>query len=117
MDMHFEGVIFQTHAGELQRRLGHSHPPFAVLDLRDQEAWAAGHIPGARNVSLDALDRGLPDGTTQATEFFLVGAGPTDPAPRDASLALQRHGARRRVELPGGMQEWGARDLPVETSQ
>ena len=32
-------------------------------------------------------------GTSVATEFFLVGSGPTDPSPRAASLALQRHGA------------------------
>ena len=114
MDMHFDGVVFQTHAGELHRRLAHAHPPFAVLDLRDAEAWAGGHIPGARNVSVDALDQGLPEGTTPTTEFFLVGAGPTDPAPRDASLALGRQGATRRVEFPGGMQEWLAHNLPVD---
>ena len=116
MDMHFDGVIFQTHAAELSRRLDHSHPPFAVLDLRDEREWAAGHIPGARNTSLEALERGLPEGTTAATEFFLVGSGPTDPAPRAASLALRSLGARRRVELPGGMHEWHARGLPTETS-
>ena len=114
MDMHFDGVIFQTHAAELHRRLEHAHPPYAVLDLRHAREWAEGHIPGALNASVDALERGLPDGTTEATEFFLVGSGPTDPSPRAASLALQTHGARRRVELPGGMQEWQAMGLPVE---
>ena len=114
MDMHFDGVIFQTHAAELHRRLDHAHPPFAVLDLRDEAAWAGGHIRGARNVSLDALDQGLPEGTTTATEFFIVGAGPRDSSVRDASLALQRHGAQRRVEFPGGMEEWAAHDLPLD---
>ena len=115
MDMHFEGVVFQTHAQELHRRLAHQHPPFAVLDLRSGDAWAEGRIPGAMRVSLDTLEHGLPEGTTEATEFFLVGSGPTDPSPRAASLALQRHGARRRVELPGGMQEWQAVGLPMES--
>ncbi len=114
MDMHFDGVIFQTHAAELRRRLDHPHPPFAVLDLRDEREWAAGHIPGARRASLGELEAGLPEGTSAATEFFLVGTGPTDPAPREACLALQRHGARRRVEFPGGMHEWRATGLPVE---
>ena len=40
MDMHFEGVIFQTHAEELRRRLEHPYPPFMVLDLREQEEFA-----------------------------------------------------------------------------
>ena len=116
MDMHFDGVIFQTHAGELRRRLDHPHPPFAILDLRGEREWAAGHIPGARPVSVDALEAGLPEGTSAATEFFLVGSGPTDPAPRAASLALARHGARRRVELPGGMHEWRAAGMAVDGS-
>jgi len=115
MDMHFDGIIFQTHAAELRRRLSHPHPPFAVLDLRAEEAWTDGHIPGALKASVDALEYGLPEGTTEATEFFLVGAGPTDPAPRAASMALQRLGARRRVELPGGMHEWRAAGLPIES--
>ena len=114
MDMHFDGIIFQTHAAELRRRLDHPHPPFAVLDLRSEQEWANGHIPGARRATVGALERGLPEGTTEATEFFLVGSSPTDPALRAASLALQRLGARRRVELPGGMHEWHASGLPVE---
>ncbi len=116
MDMHFDGVIFQTHAAELRRRLDHPHPPFAVLDLRDEADWEAGHIPGARAVSLAELERGLPEGTTPTTEFFLVGSGPTDTAPRSASVALQRLGAHRRVEFPGGMHEWQAHGLPLDRS-
>jgi rhodanese-related sulfurtransferase len=114
MDMHFDGIIFQTHAAELRRRLEHPHPPFAILDLRAAAAWADGHIPGALQTSVDALESGLPEGTTEATEFFLVGSGPTDPAPRAASLALKRLGARRQVEVPGGMHEWQASGLPIE---
>lgn len=114
MDMHFDGVIFQTHAAELARRLGHPHPPFAVIDVRGQGEWAAGHIPGSLPATPATLERGLPDGTTSQTEFFVVGSDPTDPAPRAASLELERLGATRRVELPGGMAEWTALGLPVE---
>ena len=57
----------------------------------------------------------LPSNQT-ANKFFLVGTGPSDPAPRAASLALQRLGARRRVELSGGMHEWRAGGLPVESA-
>lgn len=114
MDMHFDGVIFQTHAAELYRRMHRPHPPFAILDVREEASRTGGSIPGAMAVSPAALEEGLPEGTTAATEFFLVGSGPTDPAPRAASLALSRLGARRRVELPGGMQEWRARGLPLE---
>jgi rhodanese-related sulfurtransferase len=116
MDMHFDGVIFQTHAAELRRRLEYPFPPFAVLDLRGEEEWADGHIAGAVRTSVGSLERSLPKGTTTETEFFLVGSGPSDPATRAASLALQRLGVRRRVELPGGMHEWRASGLPVEAA-
>ncbi len=117
MDMHFDGVIFQTHAAELARRLRHPHPPFAVLDLRGPEAWARGRIPGSRAVTVADLEAGLPAGTDAATEFFLVGSGPGDPRVRDASFALQSHGARRRVEVPGGLVEWRQLGLPLERGE
>ncbi len=113
MDMHFDGVIFQTHAAELGRRLPRNHPPYALLDVRPAAEYRAGHIAGARSCPSEALADGLPAGTDAATEFLVVGAGPTDPAVRAASLALGRHGARRRVEMPGGMAEWRAMGLPV----
>ncbi len=106
MDMHFEGVIFQTHAAELARRLRHPFPPFCVLDLRPAGEFARGRVPGALRINPEDLERGLPAGTDAATEFFLVGRGPDDPAVRAAAVTLRRHGARRRVEVPGGMLEW-----------
>ncbi len=106
MDMHFHGVIFQTHAAELSRRLAHPHPPFCVVDVRPPEKFAEGHIPGAISKSPAALQQSLPAGTSVHTEFILVGSGPGDPGVRDASMALRDLGAHRRVELTGGIMEW-----------
>ena len=47
MDPHFDGVIFQTHAAELRRRLPHPWPPFVVVDVRPEEEYEKGRIPGA----------------------------------------------------------------------
>jgi rhodanese-related sulfurtransferase len=106
MDPHFDGVIFQTHAAELVKRLRYAFPRFCVLDVRDGGGYAAAHIPTARRVAAAALAAGLPDGTDAATEFIVVGSGPGDAAVRRASLALREHGARRVVEFSGGMAEW-----------
>jgi nicotinamidase/pyrazinamidase len=114
MDMHFEGVIFQTHAEELRRRLEHPYPPFMVLDLREQEEFALGHIPGAHSVSLETLEKGLPPAGNPTTEYFLVGSGPEDERVRRASLELKQQGAQRRVELRGGMLEWRTAGYPEE---
>ncbi|MEE8148090.1 MAG: rhodanese-like domain-containing protein [Longimicrobiales bacterium] len=106
MDMHFNGVIFQTHAAELRRRLRHSYPPACVIDVRPAEEFDSGHIPGAISKTHEELSKWLPDGTSEHTEFILVGSGPGDPRVRAASMALRQLGAHRRVELTGGIMEW-----------
>lgn len=116
MDMHFDGVIFQTHARELGRRIGRAHPPFAVLDVRPAEEHAAGHVPGARSVGPEDL-KGFPEGTGAETEFFVLGQGPADTGVRAASLALKGLGARRVVEIPAGLLEWRRLGLPLESGQ
>jgi rhodanese-related sulfurtransferase len=113
MDPHFDGVIFKTHSGELRRRLTRPFPPFLVIDVRPRAAYERGHIAGALAATADDLTA-LPPGTTAHTEFFVVGAGPEDPAMRAASLALQHLGAHRIVELTGGMYEWELQGHPVE---
>ncbi|HXO21380.1 MAG TPA: rhodanese-like domain-containing protein, partial [Thermoanaerobaculia bacterium] len=47
MDPQFDGMIFQTHAAELDRRRRYPFPPFLVLDVRSPEEFGHGHIPGA----------------------------------------------------------------------
>ncbi len=113
MDMHFDGVIYQTYPGELERRARHSHPPFLILDVRDAAEYEVGHIEGALNVSVADLSRGLPNGATPATEFFVIGADPRDSRVREATLALREHGALRCVELSGGMLEWRQAGYPA----
>ena len=114
MDPHFDGVIFHTHAAELHRRLAHAHPPHRVLDVRPRGEYEAGHIPGA--VSVPAGDAaGLGTALPAGTEAYVVAADPWDPAAETASRTLLAAGARRVVVLTGGMEEWRARGLPVES--
>lgn len=108
MDMHFEGVVFQTHAAELARRLARPFPPYAVLDVRPAADFAQGHIPGARSVTVEQIRRGLPAGVAPGAEVIVVGEGPEDSMARETTKALRRAGCRRIVELPGGMSEWRA---------
>ncbi len=114
MDMHFEGVVFQTHAAELRRRIGRRHPPLLVIDVRPAGRYASGHVPGACSLTLEELRRALPDGATAATELVVVGEDHEDPMVRTAALALRRHGVRRIVELSGGFHEWERTRQPVE---
>jgi len=113
MDPHFDGVIFKTHAAELIRRVRRPFPPFCVVDARWRGDYEEGHIPGAYPAGPDG-PAALPPGTTERTEFFAVGSVPEDPAMRQVSLALRRLGARRVVELTGGMVEWRLAAGPIE---
>lgn len=116
MDPHFDGVIFQTYAAELARRMKRPWPRWAVLDVRSRDEYLAGHVPGAFNLTADdLLEHGLPPVIDESTEVFVVGRGPHDPTPvRDATLALRDLGVHRRVEFPGGMSEWESLGYPVE---
>lgn len=113
MDMHFDGVIFQTYADELARRIRYPHPSYRLLDVRAPSAWERGHVPGAESVTLDELTSD-PTLATSAAELFVVGDGPDDPKVRAATIALRAGGARRIVEFPGGMLEWTVAGLPIE---
>jgi rhodanese-related sulfurtransferase len=105
VDPQYDGLIFQTHAAELARRLRFPSPPFRVIDVRPLEAFARGHVPGA--VSSTSVDpASLLAAAGGRIEIFVVGRGPGDPEMRTASLALLRAGAHRVVELTGGMVEW-----------
>jgi len=115
MDMHFDGVIFTTHALELSRRIERPWPPFVIVDVRPAREFAGGHIEGAIHAPAEALTQELPGGDP-AAEFIVVGGDPEDPAVRAASLRLQELGASRIVELAGGMVAWRAGRYPTTTA-
>ena len=108
MDPHFDGVIFQTHAAELERRLRKPFPSWCAVDVRSAAEFAVGHLPGSISMSADELSAGLPEGTDRATEFFVIGSAPGDARVRPVSEALRRHGTHRVVEFGGGLAEWEA---------
>ncbi|MEZ5332241.1 MAG: rhodanese-like domain-containing protein [Thermoanaerobaculia bacterium] len=114
MDMHFEGVVFQTHAAELARRLTRPFPPSALLDVRPAADYARGHIPGARTVTVEEIRRGLPAGVGSSTEVIVSGADHGDRMVREATKALRAAGVHRIVEFPGGLAEWRAAGGAVE---
>ena len=113
MDPHFDGVIFKTHPGEVVRRIRRPHPPYLLIDVRPDAERARGAIPGSVPLPSGELTE-LPAGTTPLTEFFVVGRDQYDPEVRRTTVRLRQLGARRVVEITGGMFEWESYGYPVE---
>ena len=83
-----------------------------VLDVRPPEEYAAGHLPGAINVTLETLSghlRRLPKGR----EVVAYCRGPYCLLSVDAVALLRQKGYKAR-RLEDGFPEWKAAGLPVE---
>ena len=83
-----------------------------VLDVRPQEEYAAGHLPGAINVPLAELDKDL-DRLSDGREIVAYCRGPYCILAYEAVRRLRTHGlSARRLEF--GFPEWHLTGLPVE---
>jgi rhodanese-related sulfurtransferase/DNA-binding transcriptional ArsR family regulator len=83
-----------------------------VLDVRPPEEYAAGHVPGAINVTMESLSghlRRLPKGR----EVIAYCRGPYCLLSVDAVALLREKGFQAR-RLEDGFPEWKAAGLPVE---
>jgi rhodanese-related sulfurtransferase len=87
----------EAHRGELQ-----------ILDVREDEEWAAGHIDGAVHVPLGQLAQRIGELDAQRSVVTVCRSGGR--AGRAADL-LTSHG-RRAAVMDGGMQRWAREDLP-----
>lgn len=77
-----------------------------VYDLRGYDAWAQGHIPGARRVTVGDLrdGRGLPD--DREAPVLFMGEGVLDRRPDDAAHAALELGYTNVQLFPGGWRAW-----------
>jgi len=92
----------QITVDELRARLAEAED-LAVLDVRRPGEHAAGHVPGARNLPLDRLERDL--GTLDASRptAVLCAGGYRSSA---ACSLLERRGLRRLFNVVGGTSAW-----------
>jgi hydroxyacylglutathione hydrolase len=95
----------------LAARLAGAKNGFRVLDVRDESEWAAGHVPGARNVSAGTLAAGA-NVDLDGNEPVAVICGTGYRSSVAASL-LQQRGLRNVITVPGGMTAWTEAGLPT----
>src|SRR5215218_8297452 len=99
-------------ATELMERL--SDGSVVVLDVRPEEEYRAGHIPGAISVPVDALEDALQTQTLpKDREIVAYCRGPYCVFSDEAVALLVARGYRAR-RLRQGLPDWRAAGMPVE---
>lgn len=88
-----------------------SHPDYDVIDVRDVDDYASGHIPAARVVPLDVLrsdtDREL---AGKPAVVFVCQRGNRS---LNAAKMAERLGYEHVYNLEGGTSAWAAAGLPL----
>jgi rhodanese-related sulfurtransferase/DNA-binding HxlR family transcriptional regulator len=98
---------------ELQRRM--KQGLVTVLDVRPEDEFELGHLPGARNIPLSQLKRRLVKLDRNA-EIVAYCRGPYCVLAFEAVALLRERGFKVH-RLEDGYPEWKASGLPIETSQ
>jgi rhodanese-related sulfurtransferase len=84
-----------------------------VIDVRDSEDWAAGHIPDAIHLPRGKLEldieQAIPDPSAQIVLY--CGGGSRSAL---ATESLQKMGYQNAKSLSGGFRAWRQADLPIE---
>jgi ArsR family transcriptional regulator len=83
-----------------------------VLDVRPEDEFTQGHLPGARNIPLAELERRIGELPTD-TEIVAYCRGPYCVLSFEVVAALRANGFRA-ARLEDGFPEWKAAGLPVE---
>jgi glyoxylase-like metal-dependent hydrolase (beta-lactamase superfamily II)/rhodanese-related sulfurtransferase len=99
---------------ELNERIGSNSRDLVILDLRESEAFKAGHIPGAKHLPRGQLELRvnveLPDPTVRILTCCEFGKISTL-----AAATLRELGYGRIIALDGGMHAWREAGYPLET--
>lgn len=84
-----------------------------ILDVRPADEYALGHLPGAVNIPLRALESRLSE-LRRASEIVAYCRGPYCVLSYEAVAALRKRGFNAR-RLEDGFPEWRAAGLPFDT--
>lgn len=82
-----------------------------LIDVRTPEEFAAGHVPGAKNIPLDQVPNRLAEfGSKDAEVYVICQSGGRSAR---AAATLQSHGFKP-VNVSGGTGAWRAAGHPVD---
>jgi hydroxyacylglutathione hydrolase len=87
---------------------------YEIIDVRGQEEWNAGHIPGARHIHVGYLRDRLGELPTDRPLALHCASGARSNL---AASILQAEGVKNVTNVSGGIMAWKAAGLPVTTEQ
>ncbi len=106
-------VPFMT-ASELSTRLGQRPNDIVVLDVREKDAFLAGHIPGALHLARGQLEVRVNDDLADPT-VRIVACCELGKIATLAAQTLRELGFTRAIALDGGMKAWRDSGFALET--
>ena len=84
-----------------------------VIDVRDEKEYAAGHLPRARHIPLNELDKKAAE-LAKFKDKPVVLTCRSGPRATAAARALRRAGFANVYQLKGGIAAWQQASLPLE---
>ena len=82
-----------------------------LLDVREDDEWAAGHAPGARHIALGELSARAAEVPQDQAVYVICRSGVRSAR---AAQALAAAGWEA-INVAGGMQDWAAAGRPMTT--
>ena len=98
----------------VKRLLDEDPSRIVLLDVRSRDGYAAGHVPGARNIPFEELPNRLKELPKQA-DIITYCWNVTCLLCTKAAYVLATRGFRAK-EMLGGIEEWRKAGFPVEKS-
>ncbi|RQX83699.1 rhodanese-like domain-containing protein [Burkholderia anthina] len=103
---HFDASLrFETDCWDVHDALASGTPDFVLLDVRGPDLFAAGHVPGARNLPHRKIIEGKLAGYPADTLFVVYCAGPHCNGAARAAVRLARLGRPVKLMI-GGVTGW-----------
>ncbi len=97
--------IHEISIDEVHEKQDRGEPRFEIVDVRDEEAWRAGHIPGARHLAQSALEleiaNVIPDSLGEVVVY-----GERGLQSLLAAATLVKEGYLNVWSLAGGWRHW-----------